>query len=238
MQLARPKNVHGQIVDTLGSRIVAGDIAEGEQLPTEPQLAESLGASRLLIREAMKALEAKGLVSIRPRTGTRVRPRHEWNLFDASVLAWYAATTPNQQLLDDLMELRQVIEPAAARLAAGRRSASDLDDLQSAFGAMTRATDKASYIEADLMFHGAVMRACGNPFIRQLSGALSEVLKVSFTASSSPWGPDTRGLALHRALLDAVEASNATAADSAVQALIARAQERIASAQHGAPTAS
>lgn len=227
MQTARPKNVHGQVVDALGARIVAGEFAEGAQLPIEPQLAESLGTSRLLIREAMKALEAKGLVSIRPRTGTRVRPRHEWNLFDAAVLAWYSATMPNQRLLDDLMELRRVIEPAAARLAAERRSASDLDVLQSAFGAMSRAADKASYIEADLMFHGAVMQACGNPFIRQLSGALSEVLKVSFTASSGPWGPDARGLALHQALLEAIAARSAVAADSAVQALIARAQQRI-----------
>lgn len=227
MKTARPKNVHGQVVDSLGARIVLGEFAEGTQLPTEPQLAESLGASRLLIREAMKALEAKGLVSIRPRTGTHVRPRQDWNLFDPAVLAWYSATMPNPQLLDDLMELRRVIEPAAARLAAERRSAADLDVLQSAFRAMSDAADLASYIEADLMFHDAVLRACGNPFIQQLSGALSEVLKVSFTASSDPWGPDRRALALHQALLDAIAARSAVGADSAVLALIARAQQRI-----------
>lgn len=227
MQSARPKNVHGQIVDALGARIVGGEFGEGVQLPTEPQLAESLGASRLLIREAMKALEAKGLVSIRPRTGTRVRPRQEWNLFDAAVLGWYSATVPNACLVNDLMELRRTIEPTAARLAAERRSIPDLDALQSAFDAMTRAADKASYIEADLAFHGAVLRACGNPFIRQLAGALSEVLKVSFTASSGPWGPDANALALHEALLKAIESGSPDAADAAVQALIARAQQRI-----------
>jgi DNA-binding FadR family transcriptional regulator len=215
------------VVDALGARIVAGEFAEGAQLPTEPQLAASLGASRLVIREAMKVLEAKGLVGIRPRTGTRVRPRHEWNLFDAAVLAWHSAAKPDPRLVDDLMELRRTIEPTAARLAAERRSASDLVALRSAFGAMTQAADRASYIEADLVFHGAVVRACGNQFIRQLAGVLSEVLKVSFTASSDPWGPDARALALHEALLKAIEARDPVAADAAVQALIARAQQRI-----------
>jgi DNA-binding FadR family transcriptional regulator len=82
-------------------------------------------------------------------------------------------------------------------------------------------------VEADLVFHGAVLAACGNQFIRQLAGALSEVLKVSFTASSDPWGPDARALALHEALLKAIEAKDAGAADAAVQALIVRAQQRI-----------
>ncbi|MFY9514479.1 MAG: FadR/GntR family transcriptional regulator [Rubrivivax sp.] len=227
MPSPRPKNVHGQVVDAIGARIVSGEFAEGAQLPTEPQLAESLGASRLLIREAMKVLEAKGLVAIRPRTGTRVCPRHEWNLFDAAVLGWHSVTVTDPQLVDNLMELRRTIEPVAAKLAAERRSAEDVKVLQATFSAMQDAVSHAAYLEADLAFHSAVLQACGNPFIRQLSGALSEVLKASFHASSDPWGPDARALALHKALLDAIVARTPAAADEAVQALIARAQQRI-----------
>lgn len=230
MQSPRPKNIHAQVVDAIGASIVSGDYAEGEQLPTELQLAEQLGASRLVIREAMKVLAAKGLVGIRPRTGTRVRPRDEWNLFDAAVLGWQGAGLPDERLVRDLMELRRTIEPAAARLAAQRRTAAELAALQAAFAAMKQATDSAAYIESDLAFHGAVLRACGNQFVRQLAAALSEVLKVSFTASTGEWGPDARALALHEALLRAIESRDPEAADAAVNALIVRAQQRIRSA--------
>lgn len=113
MSSSQLRNFHQQIVDALGSSIVAGHFAEGIQLPTEPELANTYGASRLIIREAMKSLAAKGLVSIRPRTGTHVLPRSKWNLFDPSVLDWYARLPPDKKLMADLMELRQAIEPQA-----------------------------------------------------------------------------------------------------------------------------
>ncbi|HSW20999.1 MAG TPA: FadR/GntR family transcriptional regulator [Ramlibacter sp.] len=224
----RPQNIHEQIVHALGESIVAGTYAEGTQLPTEPQLAEAYGASRLVIREAMKSLTAKGMVSVRPRTGTHVLPRAQWNLFDPVVLAWHSTATFDQKLIADLVELRRAIEPLAARLAAERAASGQLDELRGAYASMAAAKARDEYIRADLRFHGALVRACGNQFILQLETALSEVWKTSFRASSGAWGPDAQALALHKAVLDAVEAGKPKAAEAAALALIDRATERIA----------
>jgi GntR family galactonate operon transcriptional repressor len=227
MPLSPLRNFHHQIVDALGSSIVGGQFAVGAQLPTEPQLAETYGASRLIIREAMKSLAAKGLVSIRPRTGTRVQPRERWNLFDPAVLEWQHAS-PSKRLIEDLMELRQAIEPLAAKLAAQRASPSEVAAIREAFAAMADATARGAYIEADLRFHGAVVRACGNAFIMQLEMALSAVCATSFEASADGVA-DPKALKLHRKLLDAIEAGNPAAAEKAVLALIDRAGVRIRS---------
>ncbi len=221
------KNFHAQLVDTLGSQIVDGTLPAGDRLPTEDRLAAQFGASRLVIREAMKSLAAKGLVTIRPRTGTHVQPRSAWNLFDPDVLGWHAGAPLQAQFIADLMELRQAIEPLAAGLAAGRADARAVAALREAMDAMTAAGSQADYIEADLRLHATVMQACGNAFIQHLAGALSEVLKTSFTASSDAWGPDARALALHEALVRAIETGDAPAAQTAANALIARATERI-----------
>ncbi|WP_240980067.1 FadR/GntR family transcriptional regulator [Ramlibacter agri] len=228
MALSPLRNYHNQIVDALGSSIVSGEFAEGAQLPTEPQLAETYGASRLIIREAMKSLAAKGLVSIRPRTGTRVQPRALWNLFDPAVLGWHSSA-PREGLIEDLMELRQAIEPLAARLAAQRATPEDIAAVREAFTAMSAATTRNVYIDADLRFHGAVVRACGNSFIMQLETALSAVWETSFQASSGKWGPDAQALKLHQQLFEALERRNPAAAEKAVLALIDRAVVRIKS---------
>jgi len=224
------QNYHDQIVEALGRKIVTAGFAEGARLPTEPQLATEYGASRLIIREAMKSLSAKGLVSVRPRTGTHVLPRSRWNLFDPAVLGWHGAAVLDRKLMADLMELRRAIEPLAARLAAERASPEAVAVLREAYAQMAAAGERAVYIEADLRFHGAVVAACGNQFMQQLENALSSVWKTSFQASSDAWGPDADALALHQTLLEAVERRDANGAERAVLALIDRASVRIGQA--------
>src|SRR5262245_8606659 len=84
----RRKNVHEQVVDELGTRIVQGSYPGDGALPTEPVLATELGISRNALREAIKVLAGKGMVEVRPKTGMRIRPRNQWNLLDRDVLAW------------------------------------------------------------------------------------------------------------------------------------------------------
>ena len=227
MTRPRLQNFHDQVVVALGSSIVAGTYAIGVQLPTETQLAQTYGASRLIIREAMKSLAAKGLVSIRPRTGTHVLPRTQWNLFDPAVLSWHGAASFDKKLIADLVELRRAIEPLSARLAAERGSLEDIAELRKAYTAMAAAKGGEDYLEADLQFHGAIVRASANQFILQLETALSAVWKTSFRASSDSWGPDAKALALHKKLLDAIEDRDPKAAEEANFALIERANERI-----------
>jgi DNA-binding FadR family transcriptional regulator len=175
----------------------------------------------------MKSLAAKGLVSIGPRVGTHVLPRARWNLFDPTVLGWHSGPSLDEKLIADLMELRRAIEPLAARLAAERGTAAEVESVRSAYLAMKGAKGGADYIAADLRFHGAVVRACGNQFILQLENALAAVWKTSFEASSDAWGADSEALALHETLLNAIETHDGAAAEAAVLALIGRATVRI-----------
>ena len=114
------KNVHGNTVDHLGEAIVAGRYAAGASLPPEPMLCEELGVSRTVVREAVKSLIAKGLITTGPKVGTRVLPETEWNWFDPDVILWQSKAGWTPEFLRDLMELRRVVEPAAVRMAAER----------------------------------------------------------------------------------------------------------------------
>jgi len=225
----RPKSFHDQIVEELGSKIVAGTLPSGSQIPPEPLLAESLGVGRLAVREAMKVLAAKGLIVIRPKTGTHVLPRETWNLFDPAVLRWHAAASLDEAFITDLVQLRRMIEPAAARMAAVQASDVQIQAVRDAWQAMRDATAQDDYTAGDLRFHAAVLAACNNQFIRQLQGAISEVLKISFKASSARAGKQDRAfaLALHEALVSALEQRDGDAAETAVHRLIERAEQRI-----------
>ncbi len=227
----RPKSIHHQIVETLGREIVTGVLPVGSQIPTESILAESLGVGRLALREAMKVLASMGMVVILPKTGTHVLPRESWNLFDPNVLQWHVQYAFDEEFTKDLVELRNMIEPAAAGIAATQATLEQIGTIRQAYVDMVQAETHADYLEADLRFHGAVLSSCKNRFIRQLQTPISEVLRVSFKASSTP-GRDTdreHALILHQALLIAIENHDPAAAINSVQKLIDRASERIQS---------
>ncbi len=143
---------------TLGIAILAGRHAPGEVLPGEIEFSEQLGISRTAYREAMRILSAKGLVESKPKTGTRVSDRSRWNLLDPDILAWTFESEPSEAFIRDLFELRQIVEPAAAALAAERRSEADLARMERALDAMARhglATPEGR--AADRAFHHAVL---------------------------------------------------------------------------------
>src|SRR5205809_5241457 len=123
------QSLHGRIVHAIGRRILSGDLRPGDLLPAEPDL----GASRTVVREAVKVLAAKGLVESRPKTGTRVRPRDAWNLLDPDVLAWQREGASPAQFLRKLTEVRRIVEPAAAELAAERASSRELAGVEDAY---------------------------------------------------------------------------------------------------------
>ncbi len=225
----RPKSIHYQIVETLGREIVTGVFPVGSQIPTESILAESLGVGRLALREAMKVLASMGMVVILPKTGTHVLPRESWNLFDPNVLQWHVQYAFDEEFTKDLVELRNMIEPVAAGIAATQATPEQIEKIQQAYVDMVQAETHADYLEADLRFHGAVLSSCKNRFIRQLQAPISEVLKVSFKASSTPGRDADRehALILHQALLIAIENHDPSAAKSAVERLIERASERM-----------
>src|SRR5688572_27001471 len=108
--------IHQALARKLGIAILSGEYQPGEAFGGEIERSESLGLSRTAYREAMRILTAKGLLESRPRAGTRVTPRRNWNLLDPDMLEWMFAGTPDERFIGDLFELRGVIEPAAAEL--------------------------------------------------------------------------------------------------------------------------
>jgi DNA-binding FadR family transcriptional regulator len=222
------KNVHGTTLDVLGEAIVAGRYPAGSGIPPEPTLGEELGVSRTVVREAVKSLVAKGLVSTGPKVGTRVLASERWNWFDPDVVAWQSKVGLTREFLRDLQELRRVVEPAAVRLAAERATASDLAQIETAYAGMKAAIDQGGdYVMHDLHFHQGLLRACHNRMLVQMGKAIGALLRTSFEISTSkPDGPRS-SLPLHRAVLDAVIARNPARAEKAILALIDSAKDDI-----------
>ena len=222
------KNIHGSVVDLLGEAIVSGRYPVGGSLPAEPLLGEELGVSRTVIREAVKALVAKGLLSTGPKVGTRVLPDEQWNWFDNDVVVWRSQAGQTRDFIRDLQELRRVVEPAAVRLAAERATAADIAEIESAYAGMKQAVEHGGdYVTHDLRFHQGLLRACHNRMVVQMSKALGTLLRTSFEISTSrPHGPAS-SLPLHRAVLDAVIARRPARAEKASLVLIDGANEDI-----------
>lgn len=199
--------LHGQVVHAIGRQILRGEIRPGEVVPPQP----GLRASRTVLREAIKVLAAKGLVESRPKTGTRVRPRQSWNLLDPDVLAWQREGAPPAPFLRKLTEVRRIVEPAAAELAAQRVTARELAGMEDAFRSMEaaltgREPDFESFDLADMRFHRAILEGCHNDILEQMSGVVFGALLVSFRATSRLPGAAKGSLPKHRAILDAIRA--------------------------------
>ena len=218
---------HEQVVEQLGRDICSGRYRPGQVVPSEPELGERFSFSRIVIREAIKSLVAKGMLEVSRRVGTLVLEPTRWNLFDPQVIAWRAesaASDPN--MARDLMELRRIVEPAAVRLAAERASESERRALRAAYMAMARAVaGKGDYVEADLAFHTTILSACGNQYVRHMQEALSAMLRASFEIVSQKPGGPAQSLPMHEAVCVAIENGDAKAAERAAITLIMHAEE-------------
>jgi DNA-binding FadR family transcriptional regulator len=222
---AAARNAHGRTLDRLGEAIVAGRYPPGSGVPPEPQLCEAYGVSRTVVREAIKSLVAKGLLITGPKVGTRVLPADRWNWFDPEVVAWQARTGLTREFLRDLQELRLLVEPAAARLAAERATAPDIAAIEAAYLGMKAAIEQGGdYVAHDLAFHQGLLRACGNRMLVQMGKALAALLRTSFELSSTRPDAPALSLPLHKAVLDAVIARSPLKAQRASLKLVDSAQ--------------
>ena len=197
-------------------------------MPPEPRLCEELGVSRTVIRESVKSLVAKGLLSTGPKVGTRVLPEDSWNWFDPDVIHWKSKDGLTREFLRDLQELRRIVEPAAVRLAAERATAQDIAGIRAAYEGMRHAVyEGGDYVTNDLLFHQGLLRAGGNRMMVQMSKALAALLRTSFEISTSRKDGPRKSLPLHLAVLEAVAAHNPAKAEKAVLVLIDGAQQDI-----------
>ncbi|MCL2554474.1 MAG: FadR family transcriptional regulator [Actinomycetia bacterium] len=220
------RGVHGQTVETLARRVLSGEIPEGATLDL-PALQSELDVSLTALRESLKVLAAKGMVDARQKRGTFVRPRADWNLLDADVLRWqFAGGTSGSAdlgLLHNLGEVRGIIEPAAVRLAALRRTDADLTALDEALDAMGRHDLGAAHaVQADLAFHRVLLAATHNELLERMEMVIeSGLAHRDEIVHSSPHGEDP--VPSHSAVLSAVRAQDPDAAEAAMRALLEQA---------------
>ncbi|MCW8916640.1 MAG: FadR family transcriptional regulator [Magnetovibrio sp.] len=213
------RSLHGQVVHELGKRIVTGDIGEGAVLPNETDLGASFAVSRTALREGIKVLAAKGLLASRTRTGTRVRPRTEWNMLDPDVMAWRLSSSHPAKFLQDLVEFRTAVEPLAAALAAQRATPTDIHAIAAAYDDMVMAgTDVEAGVEPDLRFHQAIFQSSGNELLAPLGTLTEAALSMSFRITT----PDLKNMALklHKNVLDAITVRDPEAASDAMHQLL------------------
>lgn len=220
------RRLHGAIAHKLGVAILSGEYAPGDKLSGEVAFAEELNVSRSAYREAVQVLTAKGLVESRTKAGTKVLSRNRWNLLDPEVLAWAFAGKPDRKFVRDLFELRAVVEPAAAGLAAERADKAELKVMREALAGMRRhtlATEAGRAADRD--FHTAILQATRNDALQVLSASIGAA--VNWTTQfklSSPALP-RNPIPDHVAVYDAIAAGDAEAASSAMRVLVALALE-------------
>lgn len=222
----RGARVCGAVVRKLGTAIVSGEYAPGDTLPGEIVASEALHVSRSAYREALQVLAAKGLVVSRPHAGTRVLPRNRWYLLDQDVLAWAFTSDPDPGLVQSLFELRLVIEPAAAALAAKRCTTADIKQMADALERMrfhSLATKEGRAADCD--FHNALLRATRNQAIMVISASIGAAVTWTTDFKHRLRALPRDPVCDHARVLDAVAARDVRGAMLAMQALVELALE-------------
>lgn len=221
------RNLYGHVMHELGQRIVSGKVQPGEILPREETLATSLLVSRTALREALKVLSAKGLIESRAGVGARVQEERFWNQLDADVLAWRCASMPTDDFIDKLVEMRVIIEPAAAASAARRRTPAQLADVDEAFKAMDAAKTLDEWAEADLRFHDAVLQATCNELLISLFSVIETALGTFFVLSARNVSNFKYSLPHHQKVLEAIRRKQPEVARKAMLSMIADSQTNL-----------
>lgn len=207
---------HAEVARTLGIDIIAGRYPEGAKLPGDADLIRIFGVSRPVLREGVKTLVAKGLLSTKAKVGTVVRNRSAWNMFDTDVLNWHLEGSTDSRFLLDLAEIRLAVEPRSAALAAQCRNSAHLAEMRASIEQMRReAYNSAGFAEGDLSLHIAIAEASGNPFMRSMGGVIHAALRASFLRSA-PVSEHERDIAVdaHERIVDAIEKKSAEAASA------------------------
>jgi DNA-binding FadR family transcriptional regulator len=220
---ARRKSLRipGAIARDIGMQIVSGRFKPGDLLHGEIETSGRLQVSRTAYREAVRILAAKGLVKALRKVGTRVSPQDEWHLLDPDVIGWIFEFEPDDQLLANLFELRRMLEPEAAALAAVRRTDAQLQAMAEALKGMSDHT-LASHAGrlADQAFHAAILRATGNAFVGSLIAGVGAAVTWTTTYKGSHSDHLRDSLPDHQRVYEAIVRKDPQAARAAMADLI------------------
>jgi GntR family galactonate operon transcriptional repressor len=219
-QSRRPRVRHN-VTAAIGADICGGRFPPGTVLPRESDLCATYGVSRTVIRESLKVLETKGLVHGRPRVGTLVLDRSEWNVLDAQILEWMGPDVLSAELLSSILEARRTVEPAAAFLAASRATAQEIADLERACDEMGDAEgDLEVFTAADTRFHETLLKASHNKVFQQLSSIIHAALSHALHASNRAAVKRDEALHVHRDLVDALRMRDAVRAEACSRTIL------------------
>jgi len=224
-RISERAHLHDRVTRELAlSAMQAEQHSERTSYPNEAQLCQQLGVSRTVLRESMKVLVDKGLIEIRPRTGTRVRPRSEWHLLDPDILAWQAELKPDARFLRDLCEVRLAIEPTAAGFAAVRATAEELDTIARCLSerqALGKTPKLDQVIDVDLHFYHLVVAAGHNPLLNNLSLTIREPFRTMLLYTSRFPANLALEAEAQRRILDTLRRKDPTAARKAAEHAVA-----------------
>lgn len=219
--MASTERLHQAIARQLGCAILSGDYQPGDALGGEIEKALLLGVSRTPYREAIRILVAKGLIESRPKAGTRVTPRARWNLLDPDILAWMFSGEPDESFVTDLFELRGIIEPAAAALAAQRRTSAQIDTMRASLGVMAKhglASEAGQ--AADQQFHLSVLAATHNDALASLASSVGAAVSLTTRFKQRHHALPRDPLPEHIAVFDAIAAGERAQALRAMEELL------------------
>jgi DNA-binding FadR family transcriptional regulator len=220
-------SVHASLATEIGQRIVRGDYPPGTILPNEAKWSQTFDVSRSAVREAIKMLMAKSLLSSRPKVGSWVEPRSRWNLLDRDVLSWYAASPDREAFLRTVQEFRYIIEPEATAFAAMRRTEEQMAEISQACREMGQATTLQERTRADTRFHLGVLRASGNDLLVPLGVLIESALAHLFDYATRDAASIRHAQKLHETIEKTIRLQRPDGARKAVRRLLANTDEII-----------
>lgn len=228
LQISRStRSLHVQVARSIARKILSDELKQDEIIPSEMTLCEQFNVSRTALREAIKLLTSKGLLESKPKVGTRVTSRDNWNYLDPQLLEWVTDLGNNEDVYKEFLSLRRAIEPAAAALAAQNATAEQRILLSETFqemDALTKNFDAQRWVEVDLQFHRLVFLSTGNSFYLPFGNILATMFK-SFIGYSSEKGGTC--LKEHRAIYTAIMAGDAEKARQANIDLLTHSKHRL-----------
>jgi DNA-binding FadR family transcriptional regulator len=214
------------VVEDLGLKIIKGEYQPGDTLPNEEILSREFDVSRGVLREATKVLVKKGLIRLKPKIGTQIQPKRHWNLFDPDVLVWKFEAGDKMKFLENIVEVRRIIESEAARLAAQRAGEKEVALLRSNYDKMVSFLDDKDgysyeeYSKLDIKFHTSIMEACQNELFSQIGYTIRQALLTARQSDKQDIKAQKETLPLHFDIVSAIENHNPEKAYDAAQALV------------------
>ncbi|SMC97884.1 FadR/GntR family transcriptional regulator [Rhizobium sp. RU36D] len=232
VEAVRRPRVRRNVTVAIAQDICADRYPPGSQLPRENDLCEIYGVSRTVIRESLKILESKGLLRGKPRVGTVVCDKDDWNILDADVLEWIGPYIKDFDLLGCILEARRTIEPVAAELAAERATTQQIADLENAWRQMRDSSDDPErFTEADVQFHAVLLAASHNQVFRRLSSAIHAALRYALHASNVAVESREDAVIIHGELVEALRMRDRAKARDAANRMLDLAVHDLAAAE-------